>query len=312
MSLRLWQAVPVIVIAEEVQDALAEGRALVALESTIIAHGLPHPDNLQLAGQLEARVRQHGAVPATIAVLEGQARIGLDAEGLERLVSPQRKIAKAGAADLGPILAKGLDAATTVSATSELAAIAGLKVFATGGIGGVHRGEGWDVSADLLALSRLPIAVVSAGPKAILDLPRTAEALESLSVLTLGYQTDELPAFYCRESGIRLEHRVESAEEAAACMVARWQLLGQGGVLVANPAPAALALPRDEVEAWIEEALRAAEGAGVRGKALTPFLLRQMAELSSGSAVATNCALALHNAEVAAKIAVAYAEKLRD
>ncbi len=301
-----------IVIAEEVQDALAEGRAVVALESTIIAHGLPFPDNLRLANELEAQVRASGAVPATIAILQGQARVGLDQRALERLVDPQIRIAKAGASDVPVVLAKGLDAATTVSATSELAAMAGVRVFATGGIGGVHRGESWDVSADLLSLAKVPLAVVCAGPKAILDLPRTAEALESLSVLVLGYGTSELPAFYSRESGIMLEHRVDDAEQAAACLRARWGLMKQGGVLVVNPVPEALALPRSKVDHWIEQALQAADEQQISGKALTPFLLQFMAQVSGGSAVATNCALAMHNAKVAAEIAKAYASALDD
>lgn len=301
-----------IVIAEEVQDALAEGRGVVALESTIIAHGLPYPDNLELAQALEAKVREAGAVPATIAVQEGRACVGLQGEELETLASPEGNFAKAGSLDLAALLARKANAATTVSATSALAALAGIRLFATGGIGGVHRGDDFDVSADLISLSRVPVAVVSAGPKAILDLPRTSEALESLSVLVLGYGTSELPAFYCRESGIALEHRVDGPRQAAETLRLRWELLEQGGVLVANPAPADLALPRDRVEGWIAEAHQAAAEAGVAGKALTPFLLKHLARCSGGDAVQTNCALALNNAEVAAKIAVAYSEIIRD
>jgi pseudouridine-5'-phosphate glycosidase len=302
----------VIVIAEEVQDALAEGRGVVALESTIIAHGLPYPDNLELAHALEAKVREAGAVPATIAVIEGRACVGLRGQELETLASPDSHFAKAGSLDLAAILARKDNAATTVSATSALAAATGIRLFATGGIGGVHRGDDFDVSADLISLSRVPVAVVSAGPKAILDLPRTAEALESLSVLVLGYGTRELPAFYCRESGIALEHQVDSPALAAETLHLRWQLLEQGGVLIANPAPAQLALPRERVEAWIDEAHEAALEEGVLGKALTPFLLKYLARCSGGDAVQTNCALALNNAEVAAKIAVAYSEFPRD
>jgi pseudouridine-5'-phosphate glycosidase len=298
----------VIVIAEEVQDALNEGRALVALESTIIAHGLPYPDNLALAKELEATVRSHGAIPATIAVQEGRACVGLGEQELLRLAAPDANFAKAGALDLAAVMARGADAATTVSATSTLAAAAGIRFFATGGIGGVHRGDDFDVSADLLSLSQVPVAVVSAGPKAILDLPRTAEALESLAVLVLGYGTDELPAFYCRTSGIRLEHRVDSPAAAAKTLHLRWNLLKQGGVLVANPVPSEHALAKEQVEDWIEEAHRAAAEAGIGGKKLTPFLLKYLAKCSGGNAVETNCALALHNAQVAAKIAVAYSE----
>jgi pseudouridine-5'-phosphate glycosidase len=312
MATELWHPWRVIVIAEEVQDALSEGRGVVALESTIIAHGLPFPDNLALAKELEATIRSCGAVPATIAVQEGRACVGLTAQELSRLASPDADFAKAGALDLAAVLAQGADAATTVSATSILAAAAGIRLFATGGIGGVHRGDDFDVSADLLSLSQVPVAVVSAGPKAILDLPRTAEALESLAVLVLGYGTDELPAFYCRESGIALEHRVDTPAAAAKALHIRWTLLKQGGVLVANPVPKAHALAKQQVEGWIEEAHRAAEEAGIGGKKLTPFLLKYLARCSGGNAVETNCALALHNAEVAAKIAVAYGEIPRD
>jgi pseudouridine-5'-phosphate glycosidase len=304
----LWQSLAVIVIAQEVLDAQAEGRAVVALESTIIAHGLPYPDNVALAGQLEDQVRAHGAVPATIAIIEGKAYVGLNAAQLERLASPESNIKKAGAADICVAIAKGDDAATTVSGTSALAARAGIHFFATGGIGGVHPGDEFDVSADLLSLSREPVAVISAGPKAILDLPRTMEALESLSVLVLGYETNELPAFYSRESGLRLEHRVDSPQVAAAALHARWQLMGQGGALIANPVPKDVALPMSTVGAWIAEASAAARDQGVSGKALTPFLLQFLAKISGGEAVKTNCALALNNAKVAAQIAVAYRE----
>ena len=303
----LWQSLAVIVIAQEILDAQAEGRAVVALESTIIAHGLPYPENVALAGQLESEIRACGAVPATIAILEGKACVGLSAAQLERLASPKSTIKKAGAADVGVAIAKGDDAATTVSGTSALAARAGIRFFATGGIGDVHPA----VSADLLSLSREPVAVISAGPKAILDLPRTMEALESLSVLVLGYKTNELPAFYSRESGLRLEHRVDSPQIAAAALHARWQLLGQGGALIANPAPEDVALPMATVAAWIAEASAAANEQGVSGKALTPFLLQFLANISGGEAVATNCALARNNAMVAAQIAVAYSELAR-
>tara|TARA_R110002096_G_scaffold171490_1_gene344335 strand:+ start:12840 stop:13778 length:939 start_codon:yes stop_codon:yes gene_type:complete len=307
----LWQSLAVIVIAQEILDAQAEGRAVVALESTIIAHGLPYPENVALAGQLESEIRACGAVPATIAILEGKACVGLSAAQLERLASPKSTIKKAGAADVGVAIAKGDDAATTVSGTSALAARAGIRFFATGGIGGVHPGDEFDVSADLLSLSREPVAVISAGPKAILDLPRTMEALESLSVLVLGYKTNELPAFYSRESGLRLEHRVDSPQIAAAALHARWQLLGQGGALIANPAPEDVALPMATVAAWIAKASAAANEQGVSGKALTPFLLQFLANISGGEAVATNCALARNNAMVAAQIAVAYSELAR-
>lgn len=298
-----------IVIANPVQDALAQGRAVVALESTIIAHGLPYPENLRLARDLEDKVRAHGAVPATIAVLEGRACIGLNSKQLERLASPTSEVQKAGAADIAVAMAKGADAATTVSGTSALAARVGIRFFATGGIGGVHPGEDFDVSADLLSLSREPVAVVSAGPKAILDLPRTMEALESLSVLVLGYGTSELPAFYSRESGIALEHQVDTPSEAARVLHNRWHAMGQGGALIANPPPIEVALPPAQVAEWITEAMAAATSRSISGKALTPYLLQFLAQASAGTAVATNCALALNNAKVAAQVAAAYSSE---
>ncbi len=304
----LWQASAVIVIAEEVEDALARGRAVVALESTIIAHGLPYPENIALAKELEDAVRAQGAVPATIAILECKARVGLSSEQLERLASPESHVKKAGARDIAVTIANGDDAATTVSGTSALAARAGIHFFATGGIGGVHPGDLFDVSADLLSLSAEPVAVVSAGPKAILDLPTTMEALESLAVLVVGYGTNELPAFYSRESGLSLEHRVDSPEVLAKMLDARWNLMNQGGALIANPAPAEVALPMETVSAWIAEAQSAADAQGVAGKALTPFLLQYLASVSGGEAVKTNCALARNNAKVAAEVAVAYAK----
>jgi pseudouridine-5'-phosphate glycosidase len=293
-------------IADEIRAALAAGGAVVALESTIVAHGLPHPLNLEVARELEAIVRRGGAVPATIAVVDGVARIGLDDAALARMAAPDAGFAKAGAADLAVALALGRSAATTVGATSWLAARAGIRVFATGGIGGVHRGDGGDVSNDLEVMARTPIAVVSAGPKAILDLPRTAELLESLGVLVVGYRTAELPAFYCRGSGVRLDHRVERPAEIARVLRRRLEL-AQGGVLVANPIPPAHAIPDGEVAVLIAAALAEAERAGVRGKAVTPFLLAKLAGLSGGRTLEANRALVTSNAELAAAIAVAFA-----
>jgi pseudouridine-5'-phosphate glycosidase len=293
-------------LTPEVADALAAKRAVVALESTILAHGLPWPDNLEVGRALEAAVREGGAVPATIAVLEGVAHVGLSADALERLSRDGHAFAKAGAADLPVAFARGTSAATTVSATCTLAARAGIRVFATGGIGGVHRGDAGDVSSDLTVMAREPVAVVSAGAKAILDLPRTVETLETLGVLVLGLGTNEFPAFYTRESGVRLEHRVDSAEEIARILAARWAL-GQGGVLVANPIPLAAALDRASIDAAIAAALVAATQAGVRAKALTPFLLAHLSTVTAGASVRANRALALHNARVGAEIASALA-----
>ncbi|MDQ3368387.1 MAG: pseudouridine-5'-phosphate glycosidase, partial [Myxococcota bacterium] len=240
-----------------------------ALESTLVAHGLPWPDNLAVARELEDTVRAHGGTPATIAIVDGHVRIGLTADELERLARDGATFAKAGTTDLAVHAARGTSAATTVSATAVLAARAGIRVFATGGIGGVHRGDGADVSHDLVALARTPIAVVSAGAKAILDLPRTLETLETLGVLVIGYGTDELPAFYSPRSGLRLEHRADSAAELAAIVRQHWDHFGGGGVLVANPIPEAAAL---DVEAPIAAALAEAAAARITGKRLTPFL----------------------------------------
>lgn len=292
-----------LVVADEVAAALAAGRPVLALESTIIAHGLPWPQNLEVGRTLEAAVREAGAVPATIALIDGTPRVGLDAAALEALARDGRRFVKAGAADLPVAIARGGSAATTVSATAFLAARAGIRVLATGGIGGVHRGDGADVSSDLPTLARLPIVVVSAGAKAILDLRRTLEMLETLGVLVLGFRTSELPAFYTRSSGLRLTHRVESAAEAAAIARARFAL-GQGGLLVANPIPAEDELDGAAIDAVIHAALARAAAEGVVGQALTPFLLAELAAATGGRAVRANRALALHNARVAAEIAV--------
>jgi pseudouridine-5'-phosphate glycosidase len=284
----------------------------VALESTLVAHGLPYPDNLEVGRALEAAVRDAGATPATIAVIDGEARVGLTGDELERIARGGRDIAKAGVADLAAVMARGGTAATTVSATSALAHRAGIRVFATGGIGGVHPATGgdrsWDVSSDLATLARTPIAVVSAGAKAVLDLPATMEALESLGVLVVGYQTDELPAFYTRESGIGLEHRADDPAALARILHQRFDVLGLGGVLIANPIPADAALDPREINAVIDAARADAEAAGVRGKAVTPQLLARIAEATGGRAVAANRALALANARLAAELAVCYAE----
>ena len=298
-----------IVVGGEVERALADGAAVVALESTIVAHGLPWPQNLEVARALEAAVRAEGAVPATIAVVAGVIRIGLDAEALEAVARGGARFAKAGAADLAVHLARRGDAATTVSATAQLAARAGIRVFATGGIGGVHRGDAADVSQDLPALAREPIAVVSAGAKAILDLPRTLETLETLGVLVVGYQTDELPAFYSRRSGLRLDHRVDDLDELATICACRWRQLGQGGVLVCNPIPADAEIPADTIAPVIDRALADAAAAGVTGKPLTPFLLARIAAATAGASVRANRALALHDATVAARLALALSRR---
>ncbi|MEZ4401076.1 MAG: pseudouridine-5'-phosphate glycosidase [Kofleriaceae bacterium] len=293
--------------APAVADALERGAPVVALESTIIAHGLPYPANLDVAHQLEAAVVAEGATPATIAVVDGAVQVGLAPAQLARLATDGARFAKAGATDLAVHLARRTSAATTVSATATIAAAAGIRVFATGGIGGVHRGDAGDVSHDLTTLARIPIAVVSAGAKAILDLPRTLEVLETLGVLVIGYQTDELPGFYTRTTGLGLDHRVDDAATLAAICRLRFGTLGQGGVLVCNPIPAAAALDRVVIDAVIDDAIAAAAAAGATGKRLTPLLLSRIAAATAGAAVAANRALAVHNATVAAQLAVALA-----
>lgn len=291
-----------LVVAPEVEDARVRGAPIVALESTIVAHGLPWPDNLAIARELEAAVRAGGAVPATIAIVDGKARIGLPEAVLEQLARDGVRFAKAGATDLGVHLARGTSAATTVSATAVLAARAHIRVFATGGIGGVHRGDSGDVSHDLVAMGTTPIAVVSAGAKAILDLPRTLEMLETLGVLVIGYQTSELPAFYTRTSGLPLDHRADTPDELAAIARAHWQLGGKG-ILVANPIPADAAMDPVEIAQAIDVAIADATTAGVTGKALTPFLLERLAEVTGGGSIRANRALAIHDAKVGAALA---------
>jgi pseudouridine-5'-phosphate glycosidase len=292
--------------SDEVRTALADGAPVLALESTIVAHGLPWPDNLAIGRALEQAARDAGVVPATIAVFDGIARVGLDGAQLERLARDAASFAKANAADLAVVLARGGNAATTVSSTAILAARAGIRVFATGGIGGVHRGDAQDISSDLTTLARTPIAIVSAGAKAILDLPRTLELLETLGVLVIGWGTDEFPAFYTRESGLRLEHRCDAVDELARILAVRWQF-GQCGALVANPIPERDALPASRIDAAIDSAVAAAANSGIGGKALTPFLLAELARATGGDSVRANRALALNNVRVGAAIARAWA-----
>jgi len=295
-------------ILPEVREALAAGRPVVALESTIITHGMPAPRNLETARAVEAAVRAGGAVPATIAVLDGRIRIGLDADDLERLAG-EREVAKVSRADLPAVLASGAAGSTTVAATMICAALAGIAVFATGGIGGVHRGAetSFDVSADLQELARTPVAVVCAGAKAILDLPKTLEVLETLGVPVIGYGTDDLPAFYSRESGLKVPLRRDAAAEIAAVMDCKWELGLGGGLVIANPIPAEAEIPAEQIAAQIETALREAAGEGVQGKDVTPFLLSRLEALTGGASLEANVALVLNNARLAAEIAVAYA-----
>ena len=293
--------------SKAVRSAWAEGRSIVALESTIVAHGLPWPDNLDVGRRLEAAVVRGGAVPATIAVLDGRIKIGLEVPELERIARGEG-IRKLSRRDLAVVLARGGSGATTVSATMICAARAGIRIFATGGIGGVHRGAetSFDVSADLEELARTPVAVVSAGAKSILDLPKTLEHLESRGVPVIGWRTDRFPAFHYADSGLTVPDRAETAEEVAGILRAQDTLTPGAGLLLANPIPEADALPRDLVESAIREALAAAEASGVAGRDLTPDILRRLAVLTDGRSVSANLALGENNAVLAAQVAVAY------
>ncbi|MFP4613652.1 MAG: pseudouridine-5'-phosphate glycosidase [Spirochaetaceae bacterium] len=293
-------------ISDAVAEARQAGREIVALESTIIAHGMPYPQNLETARLLERAVRESGGEPATIALLDGRIKVGLGEEELCRLAEEEGVI-KASRRDLGAVLAAGGSAATTVAATMICAHLAGIRVFATGGIGGVHRGaeRTWDVSADLQELGRTPVAVVSAGAKAILDLPRTLEYLETLGVPVLGYRTDRFPAFYTPDSGLGVDYRFDNPGELAEALAAHWGLGLRSGAVVANPVPAELATPAEVIEGAVNAAIEEAERRGISGKALTPFLLARIADLTEGESVRTNVALAENNARLAGQIAAA-------
>lgn len=297
----------VLVIREDVALALQAGQPVVALESTVIAHGLPRPQNLQTARAMEAAVREAGAIPATIAILDGRLVAGLSSEQLAAFAASDG-IAKVSRADLAAVLAARVTGATTVAATMLIAERAGIRVFATGGIGGVHRGAelSFDISADLPEIARTPVAVVCAGAKAILDLPRTLEVLETLGVPVAGYRTNKFPAFYVEDSGLPLQSRVDTPAEAARSMQLHWQLGLMSGIVFCNPPPRASALGKQEVDAWIAQALQSAAAAGIRGKAVTPYLLDYLAKASGGKTLETNIALLVHNARVAAQIAKAY------
>ncbi|MGZ4638960.1 MAG: pseudouridine-5'-phosphate glycosidase [Actinomycetes bacterium] len=295
----------------EVVDALAAGRPVVALESTIISHGLPRPDNLRIAREIEAAVREHGAVPATIAVVAGQARVGLDDDALEQ-VATRDDVAKVSTRDLAVVVARGGHGATTVAATAHLAARAGIGVFATGGLGGVHREarDTWDESADLQAIATTPVVVVCAGVKSILDVPATLERLETYGVPVLGYRTDEFPGFYLTDSGFPVDWRVETPDQVAAVLRARAALgTDDRGVVVANPVP-----PEEQVDPELHDrvlkaGLAAAARTGVQGKDVTPFLLDFFHRESSGASLTTNIRIILRNAALAAQIASAAASE---
>jgi pseudouridine-5'-phosphate glycosidase len=295
-----------LVLSDEVSDAIASGRGVVALESTIISHGLPTETSARTAREIEAAVRRAGAVPATIAVVDGAVRVGLSDDALVR-VAEEDGVVKTSVRDLGPVLAKHLTGATTVAATSYVAHLAGIRVFATGGLGGVHRGarDTWDESADLAALAAAPVTVVCAGVKSILDSAATLERLESLSVPVVGYRTDALPGFYVRDAGLPVPWRVDTADEVAEIMRARAALHQPQGVVVAQPVAAADEMDRDLHDRTLAAALAEVERRGVVGKDVTPFLLAWFHEHTGGASLAANVALVLANAELAAAIATA-------
>lgn len=299
---------PLLHITPEVKDALAEGRPVVALESTIIAHGMPWPRNLETALAVEKAVRDQGAIPATIAILDGACRVGLDDEALEQLAQAT-DVWKVSLRDIPYVIARNLAGATTVAATLRISAMAGIRVFVTGGIGGVHRGgeKTMDISADLTEMSRSSATVVSAGVKSILDIGLTLEALETLGIPVVTLGQDDFPSFYSSRSGHPSPLRLDSLDDVARLMHAKWSLGLEGAVLLANPIPPEREVPADAIEALISEALREADDRKIRGKDLTPFLLAHIVERSDGESLDANIALVLHNASTGAQLACRYA-----
>ncbi len=304
MNKNLW-------IAEEVGAALAQGKPVVALESTIISHGMPWPRNLETALSVEDVVRAAGAVPATVAVIGGRMSAGLSRADLEALAKAGPAVTKVSRRDFPRLLAEGGMGATTVAGTMIVASLAGIRLFATGGMGGVHRGAetSWDVSADLEELSKTSVCVVCAGAKSILDLPKTLEYLETRGVPVLGYGTRELPAFYTSHSGIELEDMVNSPEEAASILKAKWEAGLEGGVVITNPIPVEFEMESATIEPLIVQAVAEAKAQGISGKRLTPFLLEKIVEISGGDSLESNIALVKNNARLAAAIASAYAAR---
>jgi pseudouridine-5'-phosphate glycosidase len=292
----------------EVAAALVAGRAVVALESTIISHGMPWPQNAETALAVEAEVRAHGAVPATCAILDGRLKAGLTSNEIERLGRGGEEVAKVSRRDLPILVAGGSTGATTVAATMIIASLAGIRVFATGGIGGVHRGaqRSFDVSADLQELAHTPVAVVCAGAKSILDIRLTLEYLETHGVPVIGYRTDSLPTFFCRDSAFGVDARLDEPDEIARVMKSKWDLGLGGGLVVANPIPTQYALPPDVVDRAIDQALADARAQGITGKSVTPFLLARVNALTGGDSLLGNIQLVLNNARLAAAIAAAY------
>ncbi|PZO80630.1 MAG: pseudouridine-5-phosphate glycosidase [Mesorhizobium amorphae] len=295
-------------LSDEVRQALHDGRALVALESTIITHGMPYPENGETARAVEAVVRENGAVPATIAVIEGRLHVGLSDAELEGLAQA-KGIVKASGRDLAVAMVRRASAGTTVSATMRIAELAGIPIFATGGVGGVHRGaeQSFDISADLTELGRTQTAVVCAGVKSILDIPKTLEYLETQRVPIIAFGSDDFPAFFTRQSGEKGDHRLDTPEELAEAMLAHARLGTGTGMLIANPIPEADALSSDFIDGTIRDAVREAEARGIQRKEVTPFLLARINELSGGRSLKANIALIKNNARLAAQVAVAHA-----
>ena len=294
-------------IAPEVAAALAEGRPVVALESTIISHGMPYPQNVETALLVERTIREGGAVPATIAIIGGRLKAGLSEAEIEYLGKKGCAVAKASRRDLPVLVARGEDGATTVTTTMIIAAMAGIKVFATGGIGGVHRGAEttMDISADLEELAMTPVMVICAGAKSILDLGLTLEYLETKGVPVIGYGTDELPAFYTRRSGFKVDYRIDTPEELAAAFRAKLDMGLKGGMLVTNPIPEAYSMAPDVIGAAIGQAIEEAKAQGIHGKETTPFLLARIKDITGGDSLASNIQLVLNNARLAARTAAA-------
>lgn len=296
-------------ITPEIEAAIESGKPVVALESTILSHGMPYPQNLGFAARVEKVVRDEGAVPATLAIIDGRMKVGLTAPELERMCRAEG-VAKVSRRDLPILLAEQGTGATTVASTMIIAALAGIRIFATGGIGGVHRGaqQTMDISADLQELAHTPVAVVCAGAKMILDIGLTLEYLETMGVPVLGLDTDDFPSFYCRRSGFGVDYNAKTPADAARIAKVKWDLGLAGGLLIGNPVPEEYAMDFDEMSAVIDRALAAAQEAGVRGKDTTPFLLAHIVEYTGGRSLTTNIELACHNAQQAARIAVEYAK----
>ena len=304
---------PYLSISEEVRQALSEGRPVVALESTIISHGMPYPQNVETALRVEQTIRDNGAVPATIAIIGGKLKAGCTKEEIEYLGKKGQAVIKASRRDLPVLIARREDGATTVTTTMMIAAMAGIRVFATGGIGGVHRGAEttMDISADLEELAQTPVMVICAGAKSILDLGLTLEYLETKGVPVIGYQTEELPAFYTRKSGFSVDYRIDSPKELAEAFKAKLDLGLKGGMLVTNPIPEQYSMPADVINKAIDEAVAEANRLGIHGKQTTPFLLAKIKDLTGGDSLDSNIQLVLNNARLAAKTAAELANLLK-